>query len=224
MKKYVVLGMIAALTGCNACQVTDEEIYEPVVAQAEAVIPAEVAVACSSPCVQTDCCAKAEIPVLKPRVTEIVSTKKKRPCCVDENDVSADEGKVIIPDIPELYAVSANRAVNSMQIEAAPFFEKIGDIKVFVDKAEAKSADLPGGLDKGTEVLKKRFSSLPKVTVVAEKDLADFVVSSRADWYDTATKTIPAIKYDLLFKGSDGHLVGQWSEILHQAEGDKNWW
>ena len=65
---------------------------------------------------------------------------------------------------------------------------------------------------------------MENVRVVENKLAADYVVHSTADWYDTATKTIPAIKYSILLRGRDGHLVGQWNEIIHQAEGDRSWW
>ena len=72
--------------------------------------------------------------------------------------------------------------------------------------------------------MKKRFAGISNVIIVESKNEAEYVVDSAVDWYDTATKTVPAIKYDMFLKSKDGRLIGEWSEIIHQAEGDRSWW
>ena len=202
-----------------------QEIPQPVVTES-VVMPEPQTVVVPAAVVQTPC-AKAgqcvcEPVILKPRVTETVG--KKRPCCDDGEDFMSDNAETYVPDAPEIYVIAANRTVNSMQDEAAALFEQIGKIKVYVDKATPKSEDLPGGMDKGTETIRKRFSQMKNVTVVDNKFAADYSVSSAADWYDTPTKTVPAIKYDVSFKDRGGNLIGEWSEIIHQADGDRSWW
>lgn len=223
MKKTVILGAAALLAGCT-CQ-SDKCAQKPVV---EEVQPAAVEVLSAMPC-SVSCEKKAgcqtQPVVLKPRVTEVVQPKVKRACCADESEASLlGEPKTIIPEAPEIYVISANRTINSMLDEAEEFYKKAGKMRVFIDKANAKSKDLPGGIDKSTEIIKKRFAQIENVSIAYSKSSADYIVNGVADWYDTATKTVPAIKYDLLLKGKDGHLIGEWSEIIHQAEGDRSWW
>ncbi len=226
MKKTFLFGAVALLTGCTVCTSPDcgksaaKQPQEQAVNNV-AVVPA--AMPCTT-CAQPDCVGRTEPMVLKPRVLEKVQPKQKRRCC--DNGVENTDGKeeYYVPDAPEIYVISANRTVNSMQSEAAAFFKQVGPMKVYIDDAEPKSADLPGGMDKGTQTLKSRFEQMDKVSVVDKKKNADYVVSSRADWYDTATKTVPAIKYDLFLKAPDGQIVGEWSEIIHQAQGDRSWW
>ena len=226
MRKTVVLSMVLLLAGCACrngdCQKKAETEEVEKVAQ-EVVAP--VAIPCSYSCAQPGKCQSKEPVVLKPRVTETVAEKHKRPCCDDENSwMKDDSAETYVPDAPEIYVISANRTINSMQAEADALFKQVGHIKVYVDDANPKSDDLPGGIDKGTEVIKKRFSQMENVRIVNHKYAADFVVDSSANWYDTPTKTVPAIKYDINLKDRGGNLIGEWSEIIHQAEGDRSWW
>ena len=79
-------------------------------------------------------------------------------------------------------------------------------------------------MEQGTKTLKKRFSDISNVIVVENPAEAQYVVDSRVDWFDTATKKVPAIKYDIFLKSNNGRLIGEWSEIIHQAAGDRSWW
>ncbi len=226
MRKTVVLSLVLLLAGC-ACQKGDclkkTETQETKAVAQEVIAP--VAIPCSYSCAQPGNCQSQEPVVLKPRVTETVGEKRKRPCCDEDNSwLQNEEAETYVPDAPEIYVISANRTINSMQTEAAPLFKQVEDMKVYVDKATPKADDLPGGMDKGTDVIKKRLSQMENVKVVDKKNVADFVVDSSANWYDTPTKKVPAIKYDINLKDRGGNLVGEWSEIIHQAEGDRSWW
>ena len=247
MKKTVILGTLVFLAGC-ACSSgkCNKEAQASVVAAPEATmiaapeatmvaipdateimqpmtveVPAALTMPCSSSCGQPNC----EPMVLKPRVIEVAKTKKKRPCCSTADEyVLFDDDEPYVPDAPEIYVISANRTINSMLVEAEAFYKTVGAIKVYIDNEERLSDDLPGGMDKGTAAIQKRFADMENITVVEDKKDADYIVSCAADWYDTPTKTVPAIKFDLYLKNKDGSLFGEWSEIIHQAEGDRSWW
>ena len=226
MKKTFMFGAMILLAGCISATGDYEKAKapaaqpiqpEPTVVQ---VVPA--AMPCYSGCAQSGC--KTEPLVLKPRVLEKKQAENKRPCCIDEAVMQPQQDEYYVPDAPEIYVISANRTVNSMQAEAVAFFKQVGKMKVFIEKAQPKAKDLPGGMDKGTETLKSRFEQMENVTIVKKIKDADYVVVSTADWYDTATKTVPAIKYDLFLNAPDGQVIGEWSEIIHQAQGDRSWW
>ena len=246
MKKTLLLSALILISGCMNRPTllesdTDKVAEKPAETQAVAtpaqavVVPEQTvassvsyipAIPCSYPCVQPGNCMRATEPVvLKPRVTETVQgSYRKRRCCPDEPALPRQEDITYIPDAPEIYVIAANRTVNSMQKEAAPFFEQVGLIKVYIDDAQPKSKDLPGGMDKGTQTLKNRFAGMSSVMVTDDIHESDYVINSVADWYDTPTKKVPAIKYDLFLNEKDGRVIGEWSEIVHQAEGDRSWW
>lgn len=206
----------ATVSDCNTV-VSDAPVVQEVASET-VVVP--VATVAALPCAKVGKCISQEPVVLKPRVTETVGGNK-RPCC---DDGLTDNAETYVPDAPEIYVIAANRTVNSMQEEAAPLFKQLGKIKVYIGEANPKSDDLPGGMDKGTKTIQKRFSQMENVVVVENKFAADYSVESAADWYDTPTKTVPAIKYDISFKDRGGNLIGEWSEIIHQADGDRSWW
>ena len=223
MKKTVLFGAVILLAGCASMSDTQSSNVD---VQTTPEIPA---MPCSYPCMQPGGCVRAAEPVvLKPRVLEkIPGNYKKRRCCPDDPEgpvLPGQEDLIYVPEAPEIYVISANRTVNSMQKEAAAFFDQIGLIKVYIDEAQPKADDLPGGINKGTEILKKRFSQMSNVLVTETKEDADYVINSVIDWFDTPTKKVPAIKYDLFLNELNGRVVGEWSEIVHQAEGDRSWW
>ena len=198
MKKYAMLSVVALLSGCQNSpapqpeSVPNSQVQETVV----------TGVPCSYSCMPNNPCVQVPEPmVLKPRVVEVVGQPSRRPCC--DNISPFGSVQTYVPDAPEIYVISANRTVNSMLKEAAAFYQQVGTMKVYVDGADLKAGDLPGG---------------------ASKNDAEYIVDSAVDWYDTATKTVPAIKYDMFLKSKDGRLIGEWSEIIHQAEGDRSWW
>ena len=225
MKKTLLIGALTFLAGCAGTSETQVQTTQTPDVETMAAV-AMPSIPCSYPCVQPNGCIRASEPVvLKPRVLEkIPGTYKKRRCCPDEPVLPGQEDQTFVPDAPEIYVISANRTVNSMQKEAAVFFEQIGTIKVYVDTPTGKSDDLPGGIEKAAEVLQKRFANMNTVIVTNDKNEADYVINSVADWYDTPTKTVPAIKFDLFLNEKNGRVVGEWSEIVHQAEGDRSWW
>lgn len=209
MKKTVMLGAAVILSGCTClgdCNKENVTVQTP----APEIVQIQTA-----PCV--------EPMILRPRVVESKSMKR-RVCCNEKPCYQTADNDLYVPDLPEIYTLSAQRTVNKMLVEAEPFFKQVGHIKVWIDKEYARSADLPGGMDKGIETLKRRFAQIPSVTVVNRKEDADYIVGSKADWFDTATKKVPAIKYDLYLKTPDMKTFGEWSEIIHQAEGDRSWW
>ncbi|MBP5352278.1 MAG: hypothetical protein J6Y91_00740 [Alphaproteobacteria bacterium] len=223
MKKTAILSALIMVTGCAAAPVeTQSETPENAVVQTQ-MTPA--AMPCSYSCNSQGGCYSAPQPVvLKPRVTEVLRPNRKRRCCPDEPVLPGQEGIVYVPDAPEIYVISANRTVNSMQKEAAAFLEQIGTMKVYVADAKPKADDLPGGIEKGIDTLRNRFANLNNVILVDRPSQADFIINSVIDWYDTPTKTVPAIKYDMFLNAKDGHVIGEWSEIIHQTEGDRSWW
>lgn len=217
MKKTAIFGLMAILAGCQNAP-TEQQVAAQTEPQAITGVP------CSYSCMPNNPCVQAPEPmVLKPRVVEVVGQPNRRPCC--DNVVSPFGSlQTYVPDAPEIYVISANRTVNSMLKEAAAFYEQVGTMKVYVDGADLKANDLPGGTEQGTKTLKKRFSNISNVIVVEDKNDAEYIVDSRVNWYDTATKTVPAIKYDMFLRSKEGRLIGEWSEIIHQAEGDRSWW
>lgn len=214
MKKTALFGTLLVLAGCATKQEAPEtEIYSEV---------PEVSAPCSYSCTATACAEVVPEPlVLKPRVTEEYSPHKKRRCCPDEK-YSSEEKKLIIPELPEIYVISANRTVNSMLKDINAILDG-KTYHVYVEETKKNADDLPLGLDKGTKTVVKRLNNVNTI-LLTDKQNADYIVKTSADWFDTPTKHVPAIKYTLTLQSKDGIKIGEWVEVVHQTEGDRSWW
>ena len=206
MKKFGMFCSALLLVACANTNKTEEVQNNEVT----------TAVPCSYSCQsnQTTPCPYVQN-VQKPRVTEIMP--KKRPCCDDANP----NAKEVIPDAPEIYVIAANRTLRSMLNGDSPL---PNNAKIFVAETVNNEPDLPTGFEKGTAALKRGLERSGKYNIVNERAKADYVLIEEISWYDTATKTVPAIKYSLGLYNNFGQKLGDWNEILHQANGDRSWW
>lgn len=209
MQKFAVLCSALLLAACSAAPNAESDTQ-----------PAVDAVPCSYSCVKNYGVPCGKIlntqQVQKPRVTEIMP--KSRPCC---NDVNPN-AKTVIPDSPEIYVIAANRTLRSMLSRKDSLFNN--KTKIFVAETINNEADMPTGIEKGTASLKRNLSADDDFEVVSDRGGAKYVLSSEVSWYDTTTKNIPAIKYSLQLYDTKGQKIGEWNEILHQANGDRSWW
>ncbi|MDO4162088.1 MAG: hypothetical protein Q4D80_03670 [Pseudomonadota bacterium] len=230
MEKISLLGMFLVLTGCTAYKLTgnvnspaEEAVFTPETVPAALPVSSEINMPCSYSCADNNCSGTAAAPlVLKPRVTETYSEYKKQRDCPDDVPVAVTP-QSRIPDLPEIYVISANRTVNSMLSEAQAVFQD-KTINVYIQDTRPAAADLPGGTAMGVKTIRKRLADTATVLVVDDAAKADYVVKSAADWFDTPTKQVPAIKYTLVLESKDGIKIGEWAEVVHQAEGDRSWW
>lgn len=208
MKKLAMLGSMFLLISCaNTAESEKQEIKTNT-----------SAVPCSYSCVgnSAEPCNYASVQqVQRPRVTEIMP--KSRPCCDDKNP----NAKEVIPNSPEIYVISANRTLRSMLAEKNSLIKD--NARIYVADTINNEPDMPGGYEKGTAALKRGLANAG-LKVVTERGAADYIMTSEISWFDTATKIVPAIKYSLGLYDNHGQKVGEWSEILHQAKGDRSWW
>lgn len=214
MKKICLCCAVLLFCSCTTKSALIEE--EPTVQTTPESIP------CTYSCVQGSPCqnVKQTPMVLKPRVTQIVS--KKRPCCAKE-DANMPQ-KEIIPDAPEIYVIAANRTTKSMIGDISPFLSEQKKVVMFVGETINNEADMPGGIEKGQGVIKRNLTNSEAVQITENRANADYVVTSEVTWFDTTTKKVPAIKYSVALYDNYGQKLGEWSEIIHQAEGDRSWW
>ena len=97
-------------------------------------------------------------------------------------------------------------------------------VRIFVADTKTADKDLPGGIDKGVKTIKKRLENSSTAILVNSQPRAEYVVNTAVDWFDTPTKQVPAIKYTLTLESKDGIKIGEWTEVVHQADGDRSWW
>lgn len=208
MKRFIILGSAFLLLSCSTASEPEKQAPRT----QTSVVP------CSYSCVGNSAapCGYTTVQqVQKPRVTEVMP--KKRPCCDDDNR----NAKEVIPDSPEIYVIAANRTLRSMLSEnRLPI--KSG-ARIYVAETTNNEPDMPTGYEKGVASLKRGLSNAGFV-LADDRGMADYVITNEIAWFDTATKTVPAIKYSLGLYNPRGQKLGEWSEILHQVKGDRSWW
>lgn len=188
-----------------------------------------------------DCQAPAPREIQHPRVTaeKIVPAEKK--CCDQHQYIKGKCGLVdtyaqeneqyfstpaeiitYVPAQPEAYTLAANRIFNDFIKETYGIYAKDHDIKVFIEDGNLKESDLPKGIDKGIDAFKKQLANSSTFKTVNSKDDADYIITTTAEWFDTYSKDVPAIKYTMHMADKSGTDVGTWSQIVRRAD-NKNW-
>lgn len=214
MKKAALLSTLLLVAGCAGQQNADEQ-----------VILSELSVPCSYSCMAGNECSQAVEPmVLKPRVWEVKQSTKVRRCCAEDEAEVARNIETYIPAVPEIYVISANRTVNSMLRDTAEVFAKENLIKVYVAETKVDDPELPEGYAGGIKTIKNRLDNSNNMTVVNSEKQADYVLNTEVSWFDTETKKVPAVKYNMVLNSTDGVKIGEWSEVVHQTAGDRSWW
>ncbi len=181
--------------------------------------------------------------VLRPRVTEIVAQPKpRRDCEVDGQTLNCGCGncqtfknqqasyqaepvaeKVIIPAMPEAYKLAANRTLNRMLRDTSSLYQSRHNLKIYVRNPIVKSSDLPAGIETGIKTLKRNLANSYTFSVTDNSADADYYLATEADWFDTPSKNVPAIKYTTSLIDRKGNKVNEWVEIIKQTGNSKIW-
>ena len=59
--------------------------------------------------------------------------------------------------------------------------------------------------------------------VTDDENNNDYVLETEADWFDTPSKTVPAIKYTTTLFDKNKKQIGQWVEIVKKADNSLKW-
>ena len=244
MKNASLLAFCLSLTACanycykDNCQKAPEPAPEPIVYE-EPVVPV-------NPCA----CAYAPAPqreVLHPRIFEEVPAEPMVPPCEQHQfldcgcgncdtfhplpvapvaepapQIKAPEPAKYIPAQPKSYELAANRAFNRFIKDTYGTYSKAPNIKIHVNAPIAKDKDLPGGIEKGTEAFKAQLKNSRTFVLTDDPKEADYIVNTTAEWFDTESKKVPAIKYVVELTTKDGKSAGIWSQIVKRAD-NKSW-
>ena len=249
MKKYTALALCLSLTACanychkESCQKNQPPAPEPVVYE-EPVIYQE-------PAIEINPCACAYTPepcreVLHPRIVEEMPVEPQKKPCEQHQFLNCGCGncdtfhphkptpqnkpvfheppapKTFIPAQPKSYELAANRAFNRFIKDTYGTYSKAPNVKLYVSAPIAKNPDLPGGIEQGTLAFKTQLKNSHTFELTDNREDADYIINTTAEWFDTESKTVPAIKYVVDMVSKDGKQVGIWSQIVKRAD-NKSW-
>lgn len=251
MKKVLLSSVVILLAACSSnqinCPCNSEEptpIMEKTVCgcgcseqTVEMMITPEV--------IEVDPCKCAYVPdntreILKPRIKEVVEEKIRRNCPKDsqilncgcgecdtfaqikEENVDANV-KEIVPDMPAAYELAASRVFNRFVKETTEIYGAKPNVLLYFKAPVTKSDDLPKGVEKGVLSFKNKVLTSYTYAVTDDENNHDYVLETEVDWFDTPSKTVPAIKYTATLFDKNKKQLGQWVEVVKKADNSLKW-
>lgn len=127
-----------------------------------------------------------------------------------------------IPAQPRSYELASNRAFNRFIKDTYDIYSQKPNLTIHVNAPIAKDNDLPGGIEKGVEAFKTHLQNAHAFVLTDDAENADYTLKTTAEWFDTESKTVPAIKYVVEMFAKDGTPAGAWSQIVKRAD-NKSW-
>ena len=239
MKKYIAMALVPLLAAC-AHNCHKDRCHEPAPLPVVYVEPEPIDV---DPCA----CMNETEPyreVKHPRIVEEVKAPEPSRQCetcqtfdcgcglceaVEPEPIYASEiyqmdapVQTYIPAQPEGYVLASNRTFNNFIKDTYPIYSEKPNVKIFVEPGIVKDSDLPTGISAGIEAFKTQIANSHTFTLTNNAADADYVLKTSAEWFDTPSSLVPAIKYGTQLVSKNGVSVGTWSEIVKIADKRKN--
>ncbi len=253
MKKVLLSGVVLVLASCSAyydmgCGCNNEYDYEYeqcdcgcANAQENVVVTPAVY---EPEAVETDPCKCSNVqedtrPILHPRITVEVKAEDKRNCPLDNQTLNCGCGECktfenaekeindtplqVVPDMPRAYELAASRVFNDFIKNTTDIYSQKPNVLLYLKPTELKDDKLPGGAKQGLVVLKNKILSSFTFAVTDDEKNNDYYLETTADWFDTPSKTVPAIKYVATLYDNKNNKIGQWVEIVKKVENSEQW-
>jgi|GEM_PF-3635584 len=241
MNKNIGLIFVLALGACANCHKKPAQPEpQPAPVVYEEPLECNEVVAEVNPCA----CALGHEPyreVQHPRIVEQVMMPEPKRHCDDHQFLNCGCGQcdtfhqapqmeerfeqnpmTYVPAQPQSYVLASNRAFNRFIKDTYDIYSKKPDIKVYVKDGVLKNGDLPQGIDKGVESFKTNLANSHTFRLTDDEKTADYVLTTTAEWFDTPSKDVPAIKYIIRLTDKNGEKAGVWSQIVTRAD-NKSW-
>ena len=244
MKKVLLSGFVFVLAACSAnyddCGCCQEELVPDMYQTETFMLPTTVVQTCNSTVFDSCKCANAPTitrEVLRPRIKVVVEEKTKRNCpndtqkinCVcGECEVSTQQvvDKTVaetVPSMPEAYELAASRVFNNFIKDTVKVYSEKPNVLLYLMPTDLLNEDLPGGAQQGVTTIKNQVLSSFTYALTDDENNNDYVLKTSAEWFDTPSKTVPAIKYEATLFDKENNVIGQWVEIVKKAENSEKW-
>jgi len=186
---------------------------------------------------------------LKPRIHKPVVQKPRRHCPVDGQTINCGCGNcrtfqkpqprqpelmsgnfalpgqpaTVVPEMPEAYALASSRVFNRFIKDTYAIYGTRPGLSVYVKPAKGLSRDLPGGVNRGVDNFKNQLARSYTFTPANDEASADYVVETSVDWFDTPTKTVPAVLYRTVMYDKNHNKLYEWVEVIKKAGNSETW-
>lgn len=160
---------------------------------------------------------------MTPQFNTVTSKPQAMNGVVDFSVADKVISREVIPAMPEAYILASNRVVSRFFKDASSVYSQKPHIRLYVKPAVGLSGDLPTGLEKGPENFKRQVANSYTFEIVNNPSDADYYVETTADWFDTPSKSVPAIQYKTVLYDSNNNKVKEWVEIIKKADNSQSW-
>lgn len=174
--------------------------------------------------------------VLHPRVTEVKVEKKCPNCPMDKQAVLCGQNtcstfknaevkapctqKISVPAASQAYILAANRTFSRILVDISSWCSQKPSL--YVQKAEVRSQDLPAGVESGIATMKNKLLDASMFELTENASGADYFLETSVDWFDTPTKTAPAILYRTALYDKNHQKIDEWVEVVRQTS-NQSW-
>ena len=242
MKKLIAVAMLPLMAACAT------NCHKPSCQKQE---PAPLPVVYEEPVEVNPCACTNEVQpcreVLHPRITEeVVEAETKRLCddhqflncgcgqcdtfhpyqeqvnMSSEAYVAEPKVKTFVPAQPQAYNMASSRAFNRFIKDTYGIYSKKPGIKLYVESPTVNASDLPAGIEDGVRAFKAQVGNSRTFTLTNIPSEADYALKTTAEWFDTESKDVPAIKYVTTLVDKEGKVTNAWTEIVKRAD-NKSW-
>lgn len=251
LKKILLSGFCVFMAACSSKMYTEEcgckeqmVYYDNETEYVEECVETSAQCPCgnSEETVENDPCKCAyEQPlreVLRPRIKVMVQENNSRRKCPEDTQVincgcgdcqvklQNDETinvQEVIPAMPEAYELASSRIFSRFIKDTEKIYKAKDNVLLYVKSAEAKSEDLPEGVQEGVKLFKDKLLTSYTYAVTDDEKNHDYYIQTTADWFDTVSKTVPAIVYTVTLYDKNGIIIDTWVEIVKKAENSETW-
>lgn len=226
MKKILTLGLSIMLYACALHQGASNQTSCPSGLQQKAEIACQKCKSCSyvpDPCRE----------VLRPRITTVTIKQTCRACPVDSQALICNHAtcptfkesviqpvQYTIPAMPEAYKLAAKRVYERIEKTGKGWCS--AKPSIYVENIELLGNDLPSGSESGIAQMKSQIANGTVFVLAASPQKADYIMKTTAEWFDTPSKTVPALKYNTVIYDKNHNRVDQWGEIVKFAD-NQDW-
>ena len=252
LKKVLLSGFVVALAACSIgydnCAESDNEYADYEYTQCDCGCENNQAVV--EPVVtEVNPCNCAYIPdntreILRPRLNVEVKKETKRNCPTDnqtlkcpcgecktfenaqkvsEAEQQADENVKSVSDMPKVYELAAFKLFNQFIKDTTAIYSEKPNVLLYLKPTKLNDEQLPGGEKQGLVLLKEKILSSFTYAVTDDENNNDYYLETSADWFDTPSKKVPAIKYVATLYDNKNNKVGEWVEIVKKVENSEQW-
>lgn len=126
-----------------------------------------------------------------------------------------------VPYMPDAYVLASNRAFSRIIRDMAHIYGSRPGL--YIKETRVHDGDLPGGVEAGRENLIRQIKAADTFAAAENPEKADYYLETEVSWFDTPSKTVPAIRYKAVLFDKNNKKLNEWVEVIKKADNSQSW-